>query len=54
MTNYTYHMGTPALAAQFVATRCAEQECDRCPVNVAHVDCEDWTALREWLESEVD
>lgn len=58
MTNYEYLMGTPALAAQFVAkvTRnCSgtgDGGCGFCPL--AGIDCSDYQELREWLESEMD
>lgn len=59
MTNHTYHMGTPALAAQFVAKvgRCCQRDIDcddGCPIFSARIDCEDYRELKEWMESEVD
>lgn len=54
MTNYTYHMGTPALAALAIAKYCWSEHCGDCPLNLADVNCSDYQEVREWLESEVD
>ena len=57
MTNHDYYLGTPALAAQFMAkvvSHCVLfADCDNdCPLFAAHVECADYKALKEWLESE--
>lgn len=59
MTNWEYLMGTPGLAAHFLAKvsgHCnGDLECDEnCPLCGERIECGDYQQLRAWLESEMD
>lgn len=60
MTNWEYQLGSPALAAQFLAKLArmcchSDADCKDCPlIETDDVDCHDYRELREWLESEMD
>lgn len=59
MTNWECLMGTPALAAQFlanVARSCNSGDCRGCPICIAGFEscCTDYRELRDWLEEEME